>query len=354
MAQRILLMRSGAVASAAALVVVALLALVPFEGAAQTGDSPGISVATSAAVQHRTPIVRPAGVKVFGIVLVDATLSATGEVTDARVLSGPEELKKAVQASVLQWHFAPTSATARVTVTFADTSADVMITQAPPPPPPPPPPGAGLRGGGKGAGPGRAAAPPPVAPPFTFANIVVAGVSPELEQQVRQKLGFTAGQTVNKTLAEILASVREVDQHLVVLMNRRPNDELWLNISLAGTAAPGGLTAVRIGAAPAVAAQVPSGTPRVATSIMSSRVVTKVAPVYPPIAKQARIQGVVKLDAVIGADGRVQSVQVLEGPAVLIQAAVDAVQQWVYTPTQMNGQATAVVTTVEVNFTLLQ
>jgi periplasmic protein TonB len=75
--------------------------------------------------------------------------------------------------------------------------------------------------------------------------------------------------------------------------------------------------------------------------------------VYPPAAKEARVQGVVKMDVVIGPDGRVQSVVMLEGPAMLLQAAADAVQQWVYTPVQMNGQPTAVVTTVEVNFTLL-
>ena len=98
---------------------------------------------------------------------------------------------------------------------------------------------------------------------------------------------------------------------------------------------------------------IPTGTPRVAVATLNGKVVSKTAPVYPPAAKEAHVQGVVKLDALIGADGRVQSLQVLEGPAILIPAATDAVRQWVYQPVQLNGQPTAVVTTIEVNFTLL-
>jgi protein TonB len=77
-----------------------------------------------------------------------------------------------------------------------------------------------------------------------------------------------------------------------------------------------------------------------------------VAPVYPLIAKQARVQGVVILEAVLDAQGRVESVRVLRSIPQLDRAAVDAVQQWRFTPALLNGQAVPVVMTVTVNFTL--
>jgi protein TonB len=79
---------------------------------------------------------------------------------------------------------------------------------------------------------------------------------------------------------------------------------------------------------------------------------TDVAPVYPLIAKQAHLQGVVILEAVLDAQGRVESVRVLRSIPQLDRAAVDAVQQWRFTPALLNGQAVPVVMTVTVNFTL--
>jgi protein TonB len=78
----------------------------------------------------------------------------------------------------------------------------------------------------------------------------------------------------------------------------------------------------------------------------------QVPPVYPPIAKQARVQGIVRLQAVIGENGTVEQLSTLEGPAMLRDAAMEAVRQWTYRPMMVNGRATKVVTEVEVNFTL--
>jgi protein TonB len=79
---------------------------------------------------------------------------------------------------------------------------------------------------------------------------------------------------------------------------------------------------------------------------------TDVAPTYPAIARSARVQGVVILEAVLDAAGRVQSVSVLRSIPLLDQAAVDAVRQWRFTPALLNGEAVPVVMTVTVNFTL--
>jgi protein TonB len=80
--------------------------------------------------------------------------------------------------------------------------------------------------------------------------------------------------------------------------------------------------------------------------------IADVAPVYPVIARNAHIQGVVILEAVLNAQGGVESVRVLRSIPLLDQAAVDAVQQWRFTSARLNGDPVPVVMTVTVNFTL--
>ena len=89
-------------------------------------------------------------------------------------------------------------------------------------------------------------------------------------------------------------------------------------------------------------------------NVQQAMQIVKVQPVYPPLAKQARIQGVVILEAIIGKDGAVTEVKVISGHPLLQQAAIDAVSQWKYKPTLLNGEPVEVVTTVTVNFAFQQ
>jgi protein TonB len=91
---------------------------------------------------------------------------------------------------------------------------------------------------------------------------------------------------------------------------------------------------------------------RVGGNIQAPRKVKDVPPAYPPIAQSARVQGVVILEATIGPDGHVQDVRVLRSIPLLDAAAVDAVREWQYTPTLLNGVPVPVIMTVTVNFTL--
>jgi TonB family protein len=78
-----------------------------------------------------------------------------------------------------------------------------------------------------------------------------------------------------------------------------------------------------------------------------------VPPVYPAVARQGRVQGLVELDIVVGEDGAVQETQVLRSSsAVLTDAAIDAVRKWRYAPTRVNGAPVPVRMTVQVNFVL--
>lgn len=101
----------------------------------------------------------------------------------------------------------------------------------------------------------------------------------------------------------------------------------------------------------------PSGAPqriRVGGGVQQQNLVRKVDPVYPPLAYQARIQGTVRFTAIIGRDGSIQNLQLVSGHPLLVEAARQAVNQWEYKPTLLNGSPVEVVTQIDVNFTLPQ
>ena len=80
----------------------------------------------------------------------------------------------------------------------------------------------------------------------------------------------------------------------------------------------------------------------------------QVHPVYPLMAKQARIQGDVLVRAFINKQGGVDDVTLVSGPSLLVRAALTAVKQWRYRPYLLNGQAVEVIAPIDVNFTLSQ
>ena len=105
-----------------------------------------------------------------------------------------------------------------------------------------------------------------------------------------------------------------------------------------------------------VAAPRPAPTPwaRVGGDVQRAKQVYAPLPAYPPLARQGRISGVVRLNAVIGKDGTVEQLSVASGHPLLIRAAVDAVSQWRYRPTLLNGEPVEVITQIDVYFTLSQ
>ncbi len=77
-----------------------------------------------------------------------------------------------------------------------------------------------------------------------------------------------------------------------------------------------------------------------------------VPPIYPAMAQQARVEGIVIIEAILGVDGRVKEARVLRSKPLLDEAALAAVRQWEFTPTTLNGVPVPVIMTVTVNFTL--
>jgi protein TonB len=83
---------------------------------------------------------------------------------------------------------------------------------------------------------------------------------------------------------------------------------------------------------------------------MAGQILSKPNPIYPPIAKQAHVQGAVVLHAFISKTGTIQKLSVVSGNPMLTNAAMEAVQNWKYRPYLLNGEPTEVETTVTVNF----
>jgi protein TonB len=87
-------------------------------------------------------------------------------------------------------------------------------------------------------------------------------------------------------------------------------------------------------------------------AVTAASLINKVNPSYPPLARQTRISGTVRLHAIISKSGSVESLEVMSGHPLLVQAALDAVRQWRYRPTTLNGEPVEVDTTIDVIFSL--
>lgn len=262
---------------------------------------------------HRTPVIYPPEAReqgVQGTVVVQATLNDRGVVTDARVVSGPEPLRKAALRSVLDWHYAPGSAS----------PMEVAIDFKPAPDGP------------------AAVAVAPAIEPGTLKEIRYSGLTAPVREAVASSLPVHEGDAYSAdALARIREVARRVDEHLTVTHQRLNAGQSPAEYSLRISYAPTAPQRIRVGG-----------------NVQSAQLITKVMPKYPPDAKLARIQGKVRLNVVINKDGTVQDVQIADGDPALTETAVEAVRQWVYKPTLLNGQPVEVQTVVDVNFTLLQ
>jgi periplasmic protein TonB len=105
---------------------------------------------------------------------------------------------------------------------------------------------------------------------------------------------------------------------------------------------------------PQVIEPVSNQTITVTSDVQAAKLLRKVIPVYPRLAIAAHISGTVRLVGVVAKDGTVQQIRVISGPALLVQAALDAVRQWIYRPTMLNNKPVEVIAPIDVNFTLTQ
>jgi TonB family protein len=151
-----------------------------------------------------------------------------------------------------------------------------------------------------------------------------------LKQKLQSRIPLREGDQITQaSLSGLVAAVREVDEHL----NVRVDNSGVITIMLDN----GPPQRIRVGG-----------------NVQQANLIQKVQPIYPLQAKQDRVQGKVQFSVLIGKDGHVQNLTLISGEPVLVEAAKDAVSQWVYKPTLLNGQPVEVLTQVDVNFTLSQ
>ncbi len=89
---------------------------------------------------------------------------------------------------------------------------------------------------------------------------------------------------------------------------------------------------------------------RIAIGVAAKNRISGDAPVYPEKAREAKVSGTVVMSAVIGKDGAIENLNIISGPPLLRQAALDAVSKWRYRPTKLNGEPVEVATQINVNF----
>ena len=195
-----------------------------------------------------------------------------------------------------------------------------FLTAPPPPPPPPPPPVTVVKAVPREFDTG--ALTQPVAIPDQVAVIEEDVAAPSAG--IAGVVGGVPGGSIGGSIGGVLGSI----------------------ISSAPTAAPPPPPP------PPVKKKAPPKRIRVGGNVAKARLIRQVRPQYPPLARQARIQGTVKLSAVISKDGSIQKLEVMSGHPLLVPSALAAVKQWRYRPTLLNGEAVEVLTNIDVNFTL--
>lgn len=122
-------------------------------------------------------------------------------------------------------------------------------------------------------------------------------------------------------------------------------------VSSAERARPVAPPPVAVAAPPKPTAE-PKAPLRVSSGVQEAMLIRRIVPEYPPMAKTMRVQGTVQLVGHISSDGRIRELKVLSGHPLLVKAALEAVSQWVYRPTMLNGEPVEVIAPITVTFTL--
>ncbi len=250
--------------------------------------------------------------RIEGAVQLEVFIDTRGVVSDARVLSGPEELRSAALKAALQYQFAAPESPTRTELEFQfRLKENPAISRLP--------------------------------------SVVIAGIEyinlpAGLEARTAPRLPARKGDVLAPgDLTDIRRELAAIDRRLSVSMAQNGvlqisfREEIAVSSSLAAADFEGTPNRIRVGG-----------------KIQSAKVVKKVTPQYPLEAKLERIQGTVRFEAHIGADGKIAGLKLVAGHPLLVPTAQEAVRQWEYATTHLNGKPVEVVTMIDINFTLSQ
>jgi TonB family protein len=313
-----------------------------------------------------------------GPVILTLTIDATGQVADAKVVKGDVTLAPAALEAVRQWRYQP-PATAPVIATVAVNVVDSQQVDATPQP---------VRVGGNVKAPTKIKDVKPVYPEVAR----TAGVQGIVIAEAKiDPSGIVSDARILRSIPQLNAAALDALmrwQFTPTVVNGVPVPVMMtvtVNFTLDSTpkttgvgggvaggvvgGVPGGTgTGTGIGVGAGVAGGISGGVSggvtggiagsleqepvRVGSGIAAPKKTKDVPPVYPEVAKAAKVQGVVIAEILVRPDGTVQDARILRSIPLLDQAALDAVMQWEFTPTLINGVAVPVVMTVTVNFRL--
>ncbi len=291
-------------------------------------DGAGVTVNTAAAhLLHRAPVFYPAEARAKGIegtVVAQLRLSSDGEVADAAILSGPQELRKAVLESVLAWHFEKSGAASPQTISVQFARPVATLAQAPPSP---------------------AAAAQPAAAPVKIRHILINNLPDEMRDSLRSALPVHEGDDWSPAaLSAVNQTARSFDSHLQSSVQRDAEGQFDVAIGLPAT--------MEIAATPPNPDD--SDVMHVGRGVSAPQLISKIEPEYSEEARAAKIWGSVLLSVVIGTDGRAADFRIVKGLGMgLDENAIAAVQRWQFRPGMKAGVPVKVQAQIEVNFRTL-
>ncbi|HTW64304.1 MAG TPA: TonB family protein [Bryobacteraceae bacterium] len=324
------------------------------DGSNLVHDAPGVTIDTAGVpLMHRSAVAYPPEALehwIGGTVVVEVTPDGQGKVEGVQALSGPQELQKGVIQAVLRWHF-PREAgqkPRRIQISFDAAEAHTGV--------------GGLAEDEEPLGVPNTSLTFWRAlqskPQLTLESIHCVALSEDESTALLKAIPFHPGETIDANQFRGLTNVvHNFDDDLLVWI-------LLVGGRLSVTITPQKFRLddpeqrihdleKRVAEAQRAMREQQQFTPqriKVSAAAEQGKLVSKVDPDYPAIAKASHIQGTVRLSAIIGKDGRVLSVELLNGHALLAQAAEAAAMQRIYAPTFVNGAPVEVVTEIEIEF----
>ena len=181
-------------------------------------------------------------------------------------------------------------------------------------------------------------------------TFLVAPAPPPPPPPAQPKVEVRAPKVIN---IQKMTAPTVIPKNVAVVKDEAP--VIYTNSNEGVSGGTGNVLGGLIGSGPAGPPPPPPSGPqriRVGGNVEAASLINKVEPQYPPIAKTAHVAGTVILHAVIGKDGGIRELQYVSGPPLLMKSAMDAVKEWRYKPTMLNGEAVEVDTTIDVVFSL--
>jgi TonB family protein len=298
-------------------------------GLTMGADPGGITVDPGGPLLHRSSVVYPREAlahSIEGTVVLELSLDRNGEVAGATVVGGPVELRRAALESVPSWHYSSEmSLPAKVQAAFTFKLTSPLEQ-------------------------GEPAFHMPTEPMGKVMRLEIGGLTTAARDALAARLPFHEGDPLTPELVEKARPIiSDFDSHLSLAIMPSGEGSVVL-IRVPGQAS-------RAESAEAAASEPPPNGQqriRVSAEVMAAKLIGSTPAEYPPLAKQARISGVVHLNVLVGIDGHVANITLRSGHPILVAPAIAAVKSYVYQPTLLNGRPVEVSTQVDVNFPLDQ